>query len=146
MTGFEAHHTILVVLQFLTIGLVFLLIFGAHQRKLSRRHEFSKAFLDKMSSEQFIEILETSSGRRSVERILGTYKPADEWITDAIRRSVVICCIGIACLAVYVLEDFSGHQIFLGVGSVLVGGAVGYLMAAALTRGRARRESDQVDQ
>jgi len=146
MTGFEAHHTILVVLQFLTIGVICLLVFVAHQRKLSRRHEFSKAFLDKMSSEEFIDVLKTGAGRRSVERILGTFKPAEEWITDAIRRSVVMCCIGIACLAVYVVEDFSGRQIFLAVGLVLVSGAIGYLIAAALTRGRARRESDPADQ
>lgn len=140
MTGFEFHHTILVVVQVLLVGLICVLFFSAHQRKLTRRHEFSKQFLDKLSSEEFIALLESSAGRRSVERVLGTYKTTDEWITDAIRRSMVLMFGGIAALVVYIVTDFSGREIFLAIGCLSIGGAIGYLIAAALTRVRARRE------
>jgi len=131
-----AHHTILVVMQILAVGLVCFLFYLAYQRQLARRHEFSKAFLDKMSSEEFVGLLQSSSGRRSVERILGTYKPASEWITDAIRRAVFLAFIGGACLVVYALGDFGGHEMFLVLGCLTLGVAAAFLVAAALTRGR----------
>jgi len=140
LTGFEAHHTILVVVQVLLVGLICVLFFSAYQRKLARRHDFSKRFLDKLSSEEFVDLLKSSAGRRSVERVLGTYKPAGEWVTDAIRRSIVLIFVGIGCIAVYIATDFSGHEIFLAIGCLSVTGAIGYLVAAALTRGRARRD------
>ncbi len=143
MTGFEAHHTILIVLQVFTFSLLSVLVYFAYQRKQARRHEFSKQFLEKLSSEEFVALLESSAGRRSVERVLGTYKSAEEWTTEAIRRSVVLIFGGLGSVAVYLLEEFSGHQAFLAVGSISIAGALGYLVAAALTRGRARREDSE---
>ena len=143
MTGFQAHHTILVILQVFSFSLLSVLAYLAYQRKQARRHEFSKQFLEKLSSEEFVALLESSAGRRSVERILGTYKSAEEWTTEAIRRSVVLIFIGFGSLAVYFLEEFSGHQAFLAAGGVLITGSLGYLVAAALTRGRARREDSE---
>ncbi|MCP4896782.1 MAG: hypothetical protein GY906_07365 [bacterium] len=143
MDSFMAHHTILVIMQILAVGLICFLFYLGYQRQLARRHEFSKAFLDKMSSEEFIALLQTSAGRRSVERILGTYKPASEWITDAIRRAVFLAFIGAGCLAVYTVEDFTGAEIFLAIGCLGLGVSLAFLVAAGLTRGRARRENDE---
>ena len=135
------HETILVVSQVFALVFFAFLYHVAYQKKLARKHELSKQILDKMSSEKFLELLESPDGRRSVERLVGSYKSPAEWVTDAIRRAILLLFSGPAFITVYMLTDFSGHEIFLGLGSVSVGLGIGYLVAAALTRGRARRDS-----
>ncbi len=137
---FEAHHTILVVVQVTALVLLAYIFHAAYQKKLARKHELSKQILEKLGTEEFLDLLRSRDGRRSVERMLGSHRSPDEWVTDAIRRGILLLFFGPAFLAVYGLTDFSGHEMFLALGSGSVGLGIGYLVAAALTRGRAKRE------
>lgn len=141
MFDFTAHHTILVVVQ--VVALLFLahLFRAAYQARAARKHELSKQILDKMSSEEFLDLLKSSEGRRSIERLIGDHKSPEEWITAAVRRSIFLLLTGVAGVIVYLVTDFSGHEIPLVLGSLSVAVGLGYLVAAALTRGRARRET-----
>lgn len=130
------HDTVLVVVLVLAVVAFFYMFYSAHQRKQARKHELSKQILEKMSSEEFLDLLKSQDGRRSIERLLGSYQSAGEWITDAIRRSVLLVFAGSAFVLVYRLTDFSGREIFLILGSLAVSIGVGYLFAAAITRAR----------
>ncbi|ANM30890.1 hypothetical protein ABI59_16885 [Acidobacteria bacterium Mor1] len=131
------HDTVLVVTQVAAVLILILIFFAAHQARMKRKHEISKRLLGKMSSEQFLELLQSAEGRRSIERLLGTSRSAGEWVTDAIRRATLLLFVGPAFLLVFALVDFSGQEIFLALGALSIAIGVGYLVAAALTRGRA---------
>lgn len=133
----NVHHTVLVVAQVLAVLGVASLFFLAHQARMRRKHEIARQVLDKMGSEEFLELLQNEKGRLSVERILGTARSPGEWVTDAIRRAVLLLFAGPALLIVFRLGDFSGQEIFLVLGSLSIANGIGYLVAAALTRGRA---------
>jgi len=133
------HDTILVVTQVFAFLFFSLMIYGAYQKKLARKHELSKQILEKLSSEKFLELLKSPDGRQSIERLLGSSGSPDEWVTDAVRRAILLLFAGPAFLVVYGLTDFSGHEMFLILGCSSVAIGIGYLVAAALTRGRARR-------
>ena len=139
----NAHDTILVVVQVAALLVLAYLLRTAYQAKQARRHELSKRILDKMSSEEFLELLRSPEGQRSRERLVGTRKSPGEWVTDAVRRAVLLLFAGGALLLVYPRMDFSGREMFLILGSVAIGVGVGYLVAAALTRRRARRETTE---
>lgn len=135
------HDTVLVVTQVLALVFFAYLFHAAYQKKLTRKHELSKQIIEKMSSEEFLDLLKSGDGRRSIERLLGSYKSPDEWVREAVRRAVLLLFSGPAFLAVYGLTDFSGREMFLALGSLSVAVGIGYLVAAALTRGRARGEN-----
>ena len=143
MIDFTAHHTILVVLQVAALLFIAYLLRAAFEARAARRHELAKRVLDKMSSEEFLELLRSPDGGRSLERLIGTHKSPDEWVTDAVRRAVFLLFAGIAGIAVYFLTDFSGQEIPLGLGSLSIAVGLGYLITAALTRRRARRENTE---
>jgi hypothetical protein len=94
-----------------------------------------------MSSEKFLELLKSPDGGRSIERLLGSHKSPGEWVTEAIRRAMLLLFSGAGFLIAYRLTDFSGHEMFLILGCFSVGIGIGYLVAAALTRRRARRDN-----
>ena len=131
------HDTVLVVTQVAALLILAWIFFATHQARMKRRHEISKRVLEKMSSEEFLDLLRSPDGRQSVERILGTSRSAGEWVTDAIRRAILLLFAGPALLIVFALVDFSGHEMFLALGSLSIAVGIGYLVAAALTRGRA---------
>ena len=131
------HDTVLVVTQVAALLIIAWIFYASHQARMKRKHEISKKVLEKMGSEQFLELLQSAEGRRSVERMLGTSRSAGEWVTEAIRRAVLLLCAGPALLVVFYLVDFSGQEIFLALGSLSIAVGIGYLVAAALTRGRA---------
>jgi len=133
-----AHATILVVVQVAVVVVLAYLIRAAYEARAARKHELSKLILDKMSSEEFLRLLESPDGGRSIERLLGNHKTADEWVTDALRRAIFLILAGIAGVIVYLVTDYSGREITLILGSLFVAVGVGYLIAAALTRSRAR--------
>lgn len=133
------HDTVLVVTQVAAILILAWIVYAAHQARMKRKHEISKRVLEKMGSEQFLELLQSPEGRQSVERMLGTSRSPGEWVTDAIRRAILLLFSGPAFLIVFFLAEFSGHEIFLGLGSLSIAAGFGYLVAAALTRGRAGR-------
>ncbi len=133
------HDTVLVVTQVAAFLILAWILYAAHQARMKRKHEISKKFLEKMSSEKFLELLQSPDGRQSVERMLGTSRSPGEWVTDAIRRAILLLFVGPAFLIVFVLADFSGHEMFLALGSLSITVGFGYLVAAALTRGRAGR-------
>ena len=141
MLDYNPHDTILVIVQVSVLVFFVYMFHAAYQRTLTRKHELSKRILDKLSSEEFLDLLKSRDGRRSIERLLGSHKSPDEWVTDAIRRAILLLFAGFAFLTVYRLTDFSGHEMFLAVGCSSVGVGIGYLVAAALTRGRARPEN-----
>lgn len=132
-----AHNTIMVVTQVVAVLVVAWLFFAAHQARMKRKHEIARRVLDKMGSERFLDLLQSEEGRRSVERILGTTRPPGEWVTDAIRRAILLLFAGPALLIVFHVSDFSGQEIFLVLGSLSIAVGIGYLAAAALTRRRA---------
>jgi len=131
------HHSILVVTQVAAFLILAGIFFAAHQARMKRKHEISKRVLEKMSSEQFLELLDSQEGRRSIERLLGTSRSPGEWVTDAIRRAILLLAAGPALLIVFRLGDFSGREIFLVLGSLSIAIGIGYLVAAAATRARA---------
>ena len=133
------HDTVLVVTQVAAFLILAWVFYAAHQARMRRKHEISKQVLEKMSSEQFLDLLQSPDGRQSVERMLGTSRSAGEWVTDAIRRAILLLFAGPALLLVFFLTDFSGHEIFLALGSLSIAVGLGYLVAAALTRGRSGR-------
>ncbi len=135
------HTTILVAIQVAAIIAFAFLFFRAHQARQTRRHEMSKRILDKMSSEEFLEVLRSPEGRRSVEKLIGSEKSTEAWITDAIRRAILLLCGGAALLSIHPFLDFSGDEIPLIVGGLSIGVGIGYLVAAMLTRGRAHGAS-----
>jgi len=137
---YNPHDTILVVTQLAALVLLAYMFHAAHQSKLARKHELSKQILEKMSSEEFLDLLKSRDARRSIERLIGSYKSPDEWVKDAIRRAILLLFAAPAFITVYALTDFSGHEIFLVLGCLCVGVGIGYLIASAFTRGRARRE------
>lgn len=141
MIDLTAHHTILVVVQVAALLFLATLVRATYEARARRRHELAKRVLDKMSSEEFLEVLRSPDGGRSLERLIGSHKPPDEWITDAVHRAVFLLFGGAAGVAVYLLTDFSGHEIPLGLGSLSIAVGLGYLVAAGLTRRRARRET-----
>lgn len=133
------HHTVLVVTQVAAFLILAWILYAAHRSRMNRQHEISKKILKKMSSEQFLEVLQSPDGRQSVERMLGTSRSPDEWVTDAIRRAILLLFAGPALLIVFFLGDFSGQEVFLALGSLSIAVGLGYLVAAALTRRRAGR-------
>jgi len=133
------HHTVLVVTQVAAFLILAWILYAAHRSRMNRKHEISRMILEKMSSEQFLEVLQSPDGRQSVERLLGTSRSPDEWVTDAIRRAMLLLFAGPALLIVFILGDFSGQEIFLALGSLSIAVGLGYLFAAALTRRRAGR-------
>lgn len=133
------HDTVLVVTQVAAFLVLAWILYAAHQAGRKRKHEISTRILEKMSSEEFYELLQSPDGRQSVERMLGTSRAPGEWVTDAIRRAILLLFAGPALLVVFVLADFSGHEIFLALGSLSIAVGLGYLVAAALTRGRTGR-------
>lgn len=140
MLDFAAHQTILVVVQVAALLFLAYLFRAAHEARAARRHELAKRVLDKMSSEEFLQVLRSSGGGRSLERLIGTHKPPDEWAADAVRRAVFLIFAGAAGVVVYYFTDFSGHEIPLILGSLSIAIGLGYLLAATLTRRRARQE------
>ena len=131
------HDTVLVVTQVAALLILVWIFFAAHQARMKRKHEISKRVLDKMGSEEFLELLQSPDGRHSIERMLGTSRSPGEWVTDAIRRAILLLFVGPAFLIVFALADFSGHEMFLALGSLSIAVGLGYLVAAALTRRRA---------
>lgn len=137
------HHTVLILVQVGAILFVGYLFRSAHLAKQERKHELSKQILDKMSSEEFLDLLKSPAGRQSLERLIGTEKSPEAWISEAFRRSVLLLGTGIALIAVYPFLDFSGDEIPLILGAISMGLGLGYLIAAALTRTRLRdRDSE----
>ena len=126
----------LVVTQVVALLFLAWIYFAAHQGRMRRKHEIAQQVLAKMDSEEFLELLHSAEGRRSLERLLGTERSPDEWVTDAKRRAVLLLCAGPAFLLVYSLGDFTGHEIFLFLGALSISVGFGYLLAAALTRSR----------
>ena len=140
MIDFTTHHTILVVVQVAALLFIAYLLRAAYEARAARRHELAKKVLDKMSSEEFLEVLRSPDGGKSLERLIGSQKSPEDWATDAVRRAIFLLFAGIAGIAAYLVTDFSGREIPLGLGSLAVAVGLGYLVAAALTRRRARRD------
>lgn len=134
------HDTMLVAIQVSAFAFFIYLFHAAHQRKLARKHELSKQVLDKLDSKEFLELLHSPNGRRSIERLLGSSESPREWVTIALRRAIFLVLAGVTFIVVYGVTDFSGHEMFLVTGSLAVSVGIGYLLAAALTRRRARRD------
>ncbi len=135
------HATALVLIQVTALLIVAYLLYAAHQRKLARKHELSKQILDKLSSEEFLEVLQSPDGRRSIERLLGSYESPEAWVRNAIRRAILLVFAGVALITAYAQTDFSGHELLLVLGSLSAALGLGYLVGAALTRARAGREN-----
>ena len=133
------HHTLLVIGQLAFVAVLAYLFLSAHRTKLGRRHELSKQVLEKMSSQEFLDLLRSPEGQESIGRLLGTHKSPGEWATEAVRRAILLLCAGPALLVVYRMADFSGREILLVMGSLSVAVGIGDLVAATLTRRRERR-------
>lgn len=143
MSSFMLHHTVLVLVQVGAILFIGYLFRGVYLAKQERKHELSKQILDKMSSVEFLDLMKSPAGRQSIERLIGSEKSPEAWIREAFRRAVLLICAGIALIAVYPVLDFSGDEIPLILGAVSIGLGIGYLIAAVLTKARARdRESE----
>jgi hypothetical protein len=127
-----------------TIGLIFLgwlawLAARAVRRAQEMRHALHVKLLDRFASEQFVAFLETAEGRRWMGDVLSN-RPAPEDLIDlTIRRTLLLFFLGLACLAVAFLADFSGNWFFGVSGLFLLAAALGLGLSGWIVARRRRK-------
>ena len=120
------------LLSFFAVGLVFLVVTKARQRRIEIQAELQSKLIDKFgTTTELITFLESPAGRKFVQGVqTGNVMMVQDRVVGGIRRAILITALGVGFIALWIITGLIGLA-WPGVLLLVLG--IGYYAASMVT-------------